>query len=244
MKLLLHACCAPCTLEPLRILAQEGHDITVSYNNSNIHPRSEYDKRLAVLVDYCQSQGIELVEGIYDPQSWARVAGVFGDNPETRQQRCRQCYRLRLEEAARFAATHGFEGLSTTLDVSPYQYIPVIEEELNRACQPWGLTAVFRDFTPYYPQATKLSRAMGMYRQNYCGCSLSDAEARCERQERAQQRKEQKERAAALRADQDKIAQEQRAEAARQKAAYQAKRAAQRAALKAYKQAQRTDQDF
>ena len=60
----------------------------------------------------------------------------------------------------------------------------------------------------------------------------------------AQQRKEQKERAAALRADQDKIAQEQRAEAARQKAAYQAKRAAQRAALKAYKQAQRTDQDF
>ena len=58
MKLLLHACCAPCTLEPLRILAQEGHDITVSYNNSNIHPRSEYDKRFAVLVDYCQSQGI------------------------------------------------------------------------------------------------------------------------------------------------------------------------------------------
>lgn len=75
MKLLLHACCCPCTLEPLRLLLEEGHDIAIAYMNSNIHPAEEYEHRRAVLLDFAREQGLEVIEGVYDPQAWSRAAG-------------------------------------------------------------------------------------------------------------------------------------------------------------------------
>ena len=177
MKLLLHACCCPCTLEPLRLLLEEGHDIAIAYMNSNIHPAEEYEHRRAVLLDFAREQGLEVIEGVYDPQAWSRAAGVFGTDPDQRPDRCRACYRLRLGEACAYAAANGFEGVATTLTVSPYQYTETIREELERACEPHGLAAVFRDYREQYPEATRRSKAMGMYRQNYCGCVFSKIDA-------------------------------------------------------------------
>ena len=82
MKLLLHACCCPCTLEPWRLLLEEGHDIAIAYMNSNIHPAEEYEHRRAVLLDFAREQGLEVIEGVYDPQAWSRAAGVFGTDPD------------------------------------------------------------------------------------------------------------------------------------------------------------------
>ena len=162
LKLLLHACCCPCTLEPLRLLLEEGHDIAIAYMNSNIHPAEEYEHRRDVLLDFAREQGLEVIEGVYDPQAWSRAAGVFGTDPDQRPDRCRACYRLRLEEACAYAAANGYEGVTTTLTVSPYQYTETIREELERACAPRGLTAVFRDYREQYPEATRRSKAMGM----------------------------------------------------------------------------------
>ncbi len=241
MKLLLHACCCPCTLEPLRLLLEEGHEIAIAYMNSNIHPAAEYEHRRDVLLDFAHEQGISVVEGVYDPQAWARAAGVFGTDPAQRPSRCRACYRLRLEEACDYAAAHGFEGVATTLTVSPYQYTDIIREELERACATRGLAAVFRDYREQYPEATRRSKAMGMYRQNYCGCAFSKVEAAEEREARKAERaaaKAAKEAAEApMRAAAEAARQKKRAE----KQAYANKRAAQRAALKAYKQAHRSD---
>lgn len=182
MKLLLHACCGPCSLEPLRLLQEAGHDITFAYMNSNIHPSDEYGRRLETMLDFARSQGIEVVEGAYEPQEWANTAALFGTDPEMRPDRCRSCYALRLDEAARYAAEHGFEGVATTLSVSPYQYTEIIAEELQRACTRYGVEAVFEDFREQYPEATRRSKALGMYRQNYCGCVFSKVEAAEERE--------------------------------------------------------------
>ena len=151
MKLLLHACCGPCSLEPLRLLLEAGHQITIAYMNSNIHPASEYDHRLQTMLDFAQSQGIEVVEGPYEPQTWANAAGVFGTDSDSRPDRCRACYRLRLEEAAAYAAANGFEGLATTLTVSPYQYIETIHEELETACREGWDHAGFSGFPRAVP---------------------------------------------------------------------------------------------
>lgn len=241
LKLLLHACCCPCTLEPLRLLLEEGHDIAIAYMNSNIHPAEEYEHRRAVLLDFAREQGLEVIEGVYDPQAWSRAAGVFGTDPDQRPDRCRACYRLRLEEACAYAAANGFEGVATTLTVSPYQYTETIREELERACEAHGLAAVFRDYREQYPEATRRSKAMGMYRQNYCGCVFSKIEAAEEREARKAERaaaKAAKEAAEApARAAAEAARQKKRAE----KQAYANKRAAQRAALKAYKQAHHGD---
>ena len=80
------------------------------------------------------------------------------------------------------AVAEGFTCISTTLAVSPYQLFETCTEELVRLAETYGLTPVVRDFRPLYPDATRISRELGMYRQNYCGCRFSAAEAQIERQ--------------------------------------------------------------
>lgn len=138
MKLLLHACCGPCSLEPVRILAEAGHDITIAYLNSNIAPASEYEHRLKTLLEWAKSQNIPVIEGPYEPTTWQNsVKQTWDGTQENRADRCRACYRIRLEELARYAHEHGFEGIGTTLTVSPYQYTDIINEELERAAAPY-----------------------------------------------------------------------------------------------------------
>ena len=79
MKLLLHACCGPCSLEPTRLLKAAGHDITIYYANSNIHPAEEYEHRLATLLAWAADAGFEVLEGPYDPATWEACAGRIGD---------------------------------------------------------------------------------------------------------------------------------------------------------------------
>ena len=73
MKVLLHACCGPCSIEPARLLLEQGHDITIAYLNSNIDDSHEYKKRLDTLLAWADNEGIEVVEGIYDPKQWNTV---------------------------------------------------------------------------------------------------------------------------------------------------------------------------
>ena len=80
MKLLLHACCGPCSLEPTRLLKAAGHDITIYYANSNIHPAEEYEHRLATLRAWAADAGFEVLEGPYDPATWGkRARAASGD---------------------------------------------------------------------------------------------------------------------------------------------------------------------
>lgn len=244
MKILLHACCGPCSLEPVRLLAQEGHQLTIAYINPNIHPEAEYRKRHATLLEWASAQGIEVVEGAYDVPSWAKSAGKVQLDGGPREERCRACYRLRLEAAAEYASQNGFDAMGTTLSVSPYQYTDVIAEEVERACAPFGLTPIARDFRPYYDEATKRSRELGMYRQNYCGCAYSDKEAEEERRERKAIRDAEKARKAAERAPIEAELKRQRREKAQRQAEYDKKQRAKkemRKKMRAQAKAQQTD---
>lgn len=284
MKLLLHACCGPCSLEPVRLLQAAGHDIAIYYANSNIAPREEYAHRLATLEDWAKSEGIPVIEGPYDPATWEEAAGRIGDaaladvqaarrenqpaaadraksgrsapadrisdpyedaslradvlsvDPTRREARCRACYRLRLEETARVAAEQGFDGIGTTLSVSPYQYTQVIEEEVRRAAEREGIEGVFEDFRPYYDEATRQSRALGMYRQNYCGCRISDEEAAAERAERKAQRAAAKQAERAEHAAEIAAAEAELKKHRADRAAYDKKQARKRAILKSLRE--------
>lgn len=183
--LLLHACCGPCSLEPVRLLQEEGFSLTIAYVNPNIQPEEEYARRLDTLSRWACDRGLTVLEGACDRGAWEREVACWGTN---RPARCAACYRLRLREAARMAVEGGFECLSTTLAVSPYQLFEACGRELGLACAQAGLAAVWRDFRPYYPKATERSRELGMYRQNYCGCRFSAAEAALERSEAREDR--------------------------------------------------------
>ncbi len=178
-RLLLHACCAPCSLEPVRLLIEEGFEPTICWTNPNIQPRDEHDRRLAELRRWTAANGIPLIEADEDYGAWER--GVAPIGARERERRCRACYALRLAEAVRVARAEGFDHIATTLAVSPYQLFDTCNDVLTRLASAQGLTPVIRDFRPWYPEATRRSRELGMYRQNYCGCRFSAAEAALDR---------------------------------------------------------------
>lgn len=185
MRLALHACCGPCLLEPYDALVAEGTEVTVVYFNPNIHPAEEYERRRDTLRAYADSAGIEVVELPYDPAAWLEIVGPLARDPE---RRCRACYEVRLGEVARWAAETGRDAVATTLTVSPYQDPEAITETGEKAAAAAGLAYIARDFRDRYPEATRRSRELEMYRQNYCGCTMSDVEAREQRAARRAQR--------------------------------------------------------
>ncbi|MCH4181002.1 MAG: epoxyqueuosine reductase QueH [Atopobiaceae bacterium] len=189
MPLMLHACCGPCSLEPVRLLREEGFEPTILWCNPNIQPAAEHDLRLVTLLAWAERAGVAVVEGACDREAWERVVAPHGMD---RVSRCRACYALRLAETCSQAEARGFRYVSTTLAVSPYQLFDVCSEELEAIAHAHGLEPVVRDFRPQYPQATRESRELGMYRQNYCGCRFSAAEATIERQQRRDARRAEK----------------------------------------------------
>ena len=187
-RLLLHACCAPCSLEPVRLLVDEGFDPTICWTNPNIQPAEEHDRRLAELRRWCAEAGIPLIEAREDIALWER--GVAAIGARDRERRCRACYALRLAEACRVAEAKGFSHIATTLAVSPYQLFDTCNDVLEHLAAAHGLTPVIRDFRPWYPEATRRSRELGMYRQQYSGCRFTAAEAALDRARLRDERKQ------------------------------------------------------
>lgn len=181
----LHACCGPCLLEPLDALV-DNHEVTVVYANPNIHPVSEYRHRRDVLLEYASARGLKVIEVPYDPTLWLKATAGTYDDPAAR---CRACFALRLGMVAEVACEQGLEALATTLSVSPYQDSDAVRDAAMKAAADYGLEYVGEDYRDRYPQATRRSRELGMYRQNYCGCLLSQIEAEDDRAARKRARR-------------------------------------------------------
>ena len=235
--ILLHACCGPCSLEPTRLLQEDGFAPTILYANSNIWPYEEYRKRLDTLLTWANAEGIEVIEAPYNHDAW--LAGMrerFGDGiASAGKARCAACYAGRLRAAADYAQQHGFDCISTTLSVSPYQYTDEIARTLAEAAQEDGIAAHFVDFRENYPEATRRSRELGMYRQNYCGCEFSYAEAAEERELHKAERKAAREAYLAEHADELAAAEEARLANRAEKQAYAQKQARKNELKRMYK---------
>ena len=189
MRIALHACCGPCLLEPFDAISADAEKITVVYANPNIHPVAEYERRRDTLREYAGANEIDVVELEYDPAVWLARAGIHGRDQKSR---CKACYEVRFELVARWAQENGYDALATTLTVSPYQDAEAIAQAGKEAAQAHGLVYLERDFRELYPQATQRSRELGMYRQNYCGCLMSELEAREQREQRKAERRRNK----------------------------------------------------
>ena len=175
-RLLLHACCGPCSSAVLERLCQY-FDITVLYYNPNTWPAAEYHRRgeeLERFVAAAHPLGVTVVEDRYDPQEfYSAVAGL--ENEPERGGRCTVCYRLRMRRAAQYAAEHGFDWFTTTLSISPHKdakRINAIGQELE---QEFGVRHLPSDFKKQngYLRSLQLSEEYGLYRQDYCGCEFS-----------------------------------------------------------------------
>jgi len=166
---MLHLCCGPCTIYPLRILREMGFDLTGYYVNPNIHPYLEYKRRAETLRTYAEEQALPVIwADDYDMEGFFRVVAGREDD------RCRICYTLRLQETARMAKERGMAGFTTTLLYSKFQKHDLIREVGERLACEVDIPFVYLDFRSGWQQGVSLSRELGMYRQPYCGCVYSE----------------------------------------------------------------------
>ena len=183
-RLLLHACCAPCSSYVLEAL-NHCFDIDVYYYNPNIAPREEFDRRAAELqrltAQLPHENALRVIVGDYDNAAYMTLCRGHEDDPEGGA-RCERCFRLRLAQTARLAAERGDDYFTTTLTISPLkdaQLINAIGMELSEDTGvPW-LPCDFKKKNGY-KRSIELSRQFDLYRQNFCGCAFSrrDAERR------------------------------------------------------------------
>ncbi|MBP3729865.1 MAG: epoxyqueuosine reductase QueH [Mailhella sp.] len=196
-RILIHACCGPCSLMPIVHLRKEGWDPTLFYFNPNIHPAWEWEKRLDALRQVSEVLCVPLIEegDQPDPSAWlSDLGGVVQEGA-----RCRLCYRPRLQRASELAAALQFDAFTTSLLYSRYQHHGTICEEARNAAARHGAFFLYRDFRFWWYDGIRMSKELGIYRQKWCGCVLSMGEAVRQQKEAAERKARQKaERAAKL----------------------------------------------
>jgi len=172
-RLFLHACCAPCSSYVTEYL-REFFDITLFYFNPNTHPRAEYEKRLDALKKLAEHYSLEILEGEYCTQRFFAEAKGMEDLPEGGI-RCEMCIGMRLEETAKIANEKGFDYFCSTLSISPHKNAPYINMVGEELVEKYGVKFLPNDFKKRggFLRSTELSRGLGLYRQDYCGCIYS-----------------------------------------------------------------------
>ena len=170
MKLLLHTCCAPCSIYCIDTLKKEKIEPTVYWYNPNIHPYTEYRLRKDTLNEYATSINVQAVfEEEYGLINFCK--NTINDL----ENRCQNyCYKIRLEQTARYAKEHGFDSISTTLLISPYQKHNILKQLGENIGNKYGLNFVYRDFRVGFYEGQERAKELGLYRQKYCGCIFSE----------------------------------------------------------------------
>lgn len=171
MKILLHVCCGPCGLFPVQDLLKQGHDVTGYYYNPNIHPYQEYVRRREGAEKMARQLRFPLVVADeYHPEFYFREVSF------KEQKRCGICYLLRLRETATRARDEGYDGFTTSLLVSPWQRHDLLHQVGEAVAADAGVPFLYCDWRKGFSEGRRQAKAMGLYRQQYCGCLFSEQE--------------------------------------------------------------------
>lgn len=178
--LLLHACCAPCSSYVLEYL-NNIFDITVFYYNPNITSETEYSFRASEIKRFLKEANfnLPLVMGRYEPEKFFEISKGH-ENEAEGNERCFECYRLRLRETAEYAKKNSFDCFTTTLSISPYKNADKLNSIGKELSEEYEIKYLFSDFKKKngYKRSIELSEKYNLYRQNYCGCIYSYEEMR------------------------------------------------------------------
>lgn len=174
MNVLLHICCANCAIFPVKILREQNHRVTGFFFNHNIHPYQEFQRRLETVRSYATQ--VELDVLYRDDYPLEEFLAQVAQAPLLR---CDYCYRSRLEETARLAAEKNFEAFTSSLLYSRYQQHETIRDLGEVLALKYGVKFLYQDFRVGWREGIDTSKAMGLYRQQYCGCIYSEKERYC-----------------------------------------------------------------
>jgi len=171
MKLLMHICCSNCSIYPLQNLLSKGIDVKGLWFNPNIHPYTEYSKRLESLkkLQGLWSFDVEYIDQ-YPLDNFLKSVAGRGTG------RCAVCYAIRLDKTAETAKRMNLDGFTTSLLVSPYQKFVIINEVGEEMARRHGIAFYSEDFRKGWHISKNLSTELELYKQKYCGCIFSEME--------------------------------------------------------------------
>ncbi len=167
----MHICCAVCGIYPIKTLTEKGIGIEGLWFNPNIHPYTEYSLRMNALKQLQDLWRLDIdYVDFYGLRDFIEKTGNGSED------RCRTCYKMRLDETAKRAKESALDGFSTSLLVSPYQKHDVIIEAGKEMEKKYSVEFFYEDFRPGWKKGVRMSRELGLYRQKYCGCIYSEME--------------------------------------------------------------------
>lgn len=169
MRILLHICCGNCAIYPVKVLREQNHELTGFFYNHNIHPYQEFSRRLATTREYADN--VELPVIYNEEYRLEEFLAAVALDPKNR---CEFCYRSRLQATAKEAHRLGFEGFTTTLLYSRYQKHQDIVDFGRQLGEEYDLYFHYEDFRSGWNEGIRISKEMGLYRQQYCGCIYSE----------------------------------------------------------------------
>ncbi len=168
-KILLHICCAPCSIYPITSLADDGLEIMGFFYRHNIHPYTECLKRQNTLEEYARQIDLRVIfQKEYHPEEFIRNV-VFRES-----ERCSYCYYDRMRSTALVAKRGKFDYFSTTLLYSKFQNHAMIRTIGESVGKTVGVRFYYRDFREGWKRGIEISKQLNMYRQQYCGCIYSE----------------------------------------------------------------------
>ena len=171
-RVLLHVCCGPCSTSSILRLLEEGYKPVLFYSDSNIYPESEFIKREGELEKVASLHSLDVIVDGYDHEAWREnVKGL--ECEKEGGARCPVCFRYNLERTCRKAKELGIKYFTTSLVISPHKNYAMITE-IGKSLED-GVEYVAIDFKKKggFEKSVRLSKEMGLYRQEYCGCEFS-----------------------------------------------------------------------
>ncbi|MDQ7032303.1 MAG: epoxyqueuosine reductase QueH [Desulfonauticus sp.] len=172
IKILIHCCCGPCSIYPFSVLLEQNFEIFAVYFNPNVHPLKEYLKRRESFIQVCNYFNVRYLcmDKDYDPQKYFRTINFRENN------RCFYCYQIRLEKTFYMARRGKFDYFTTTLLYSKLQKHDTIKTLAQDIVHGSKVNFFYADFRKGWKFGQEKSNALGIYKQNYCGCLYSELE--------------------------------------------------------------------
>lgn len=168
-EIFLHVCCGPCATSSIERLKDENYFPTLFFSNDNIDTLDEFEKRFNEAKKVASFYSVDIIKAPYNHDLW--LESIKGLECEKEGgSRCIKCFFYNLNKLSEESKKRGYSSFTTTLSVSRFKNSEKIFTEGEK----------FEGFTPInfkkkggFERSIKLSKEMGLYRQNYCGCEFS-----------------------------------------------------------------------
>lgn len=171
-KILIHACCGICSGYPISLLKEMGYSPVVYFCNPNLDTEEEFNKRLDAQKIVCMYHWVDLVIEDYKHEEYLKTVKGLENEPE-RGKRCVECIRLRLRQTAEKAKELGINKFTTSLPISPHKNFEIISKIGKELAGDLEFIAIDFKKKDGFLRTNQLSKELGIYRQNYCGCEFA-----------------------------------------------------------------------